>query len=426
MIMICFPSMSQSKIDIVKLNGPGDDYFGKPYKADSLVVTGECVENDLFGRMSSHSGDSEILLNVKYLDASQTVILNENFPEGINVIDNYAFRHCRELEHIILPATTNRLGHHLFEDCPKLHTVVLPDSLVEIEQMALADCPTLRNIIINTSNKSFSTLNKSLFDKNKTRLYFVSPTSSGEYVLLSSVSTIEYGAFYKCDKIDRVKSSNVLKNIEDFSFYGCSSLSHIELAKTLNKIGDFAFFKCRSLKEITLPKALNKFGKFAFSGCDGMEIVNVESGYFDNNFLFAGCYNLKSFVATEVNAHFSSKDGVLFDKSVKTLLAYPNAKGSDYKVPDSVEKIGVCAFYDCKNLKKISLPAQITAIERASFSNCKQLENIRIYAVNPPSVQKSSFAMVDKRKCVLSVPSNSVESYKKHPIWGTFANIIGF
>ena len=66
MIMICFPSMSQSKIDIVKLNGPGDDYFGKPYKADSLVVTGECVENDLFGRMSSHSGDSEILLNVKY------------------------------------------------------------------------------------------------------------------------------------------------------------------------------------------------------------------------------------------------------------------------------------------------------------------------------------------------------------------------
>ena len=57
--------------------------------------------------------------------------------------------------------------------------------------------------------------------------------------------------------------------------------------------------------------------------------------------LFAGCYNLKSFVATEVNAHFSSKDGVLFDKSTKTLLAYPNAKGSDYKVPDLVEKIGV-------------------------------------------------------------------------------------
>lgn len=97
--------------------------------------------------------------------------------------------------------------------------------------------------------------------------------------------------------------------------------------------------------------------------------------------LFAGCYNLKSFVATEVNAHFSSKDGVLFDKSTKTLLAYPNAKGSDYKVPDSVEKIGVCVFYDCKKLKKI----QITAIEL----NCKQLENIRIYAVNPPSVQNS-------------------------------------
>ena len=138
--------------------------------------------------------------------------------------------------------------------------------------------------------------------------------------------------------------------------------------------------------------------------------------------LFAGCYNLKSFVATEVNAHFSSKDGVLFDKSTKTLLAYPNAKGSDYKVPDSVEKIGVCAFYDCKKLKKI----QITAIERASFSNCKQLENIRIYAVNPPSVHNSSFAMVDKQKCVLSVPNNSVESYKKHPIWGAFANIVGF
>ena len=49
--------------------------------------------------------------------------------------------------------------------------------------------------------------------------------------------------------------------------------------------------------------------------------------------LFAGCYNLKSFVATEVNAHFSSKDGVLFDKSTKTLLAYPNARRINLYTP---------------------------------------------------------------------------------------------
>lgn len=115
-----------------------------------------------------------------------------------------------------------------------------------------------------------------------------------------------------------------------------------------------------------------------------------------------------------------------FDKAGMVLVAYPNAKGSDYEIPVSVEKIGSCSFYDCVNLKSIQLSSQLKVIERATFSNCKDLGTIRISADIPPTVHESSFAMVSKQKCVLYVPNNSLKAHKGHPVWGKFSNIVGF
>lgn len=46
------------------------------------------------------------------------------------------------------------------------------------------------------------------------------------------------------------------------------------------------------------------------------------------------------------------------------------------EIPDSVETIGACAFWGCKNLKSIKLSENITRISGRSFNECESLESI--------------------------------------------------
>ena len=51
-----------------------------------------------------------------------------------------------------------------------------------------------------------------------------------------------------------------------------------------------------------------------------------------------------------------SADGVLFDKSKKTLLTHPEGKTGDYEIPSTVTKISAFAFYANKKITEITIP----------------------------------------------------------------------
>ncbi len=54
---------------------------------------------------------------------------------------------------------------------------------------------------------------------------------------------------------------------------------------------------------------------------------------------FVNMFNLKEITVSSNNSYFSSYDGCLYDKSIKTLLCFPQARNSAY-IPDSVVAIG--------------------------------------------------------------------------------------
>lgn len=121
-------------------------------------------------------------------------------------------------------------------------------------------------------------------------------------------------------------------------------------------IGWSAFYGSSNLTSITIPKSIKNIGRGAFSACYKLESINVVN---DNN-------------------SFYSVDGVLFDKSKKTLLRYPSAKtGTTYIIPDGIIGIGDMAFYD-SDLTTIILPESVTSIGEISFMYCWDLESITI------------------------------------------------
>lgn len=80
------------------------------------------------------------------------------------------------------------------------------------------------------------------------------------------------------------------------------------------------------------------------------------------------------------NEYFTSIDGVLFDKEVKTVIAYPGGKAdTTYQVPDGVETIGRYGFYFA-TFENVVLPESLTTIEAYGLSYCSKLNGIEFPA----------------------------------------------
>lgn len=90
---------------------------------------------------------------------------------------------------------------------------------------------------------------------------------------------------------------------------------------------------------------------------------------------FWKCTNLQRIVVDPENENYCDIDGVLFSKSKKELVAYPNARSGEYRVPNGVRQIGNCAFKNT-TVERIVMPKSLLKIGTNAFYDCKQLKEI--------------------------------------------------
>lgn len=113
---------------------------------------------------------------------------------------------------------------------------------------------------------------------------------------------------------------------------------------------------------------------------------------------FTECANLSGIEVSKNNPYFSSKDGVLYNKSQTKLISFPQNKSSAYTIPQTVKEIGDYAFWGVK-LSEISVPKGVTYIGECAFAYAEKLEEFAI----PESVTyigKYAFACNYKLKTI--------------------------
>ncbi|MCL2083323.1 MAG: leucine-rich repeat domain-containing protein [Oscillospiraceae bacterium] len=150
----------------------------------------------------------------------------------------------------------------------------------------------------------------------------------------------------------------------------------------VTKIDRFAFIGHRSMVTVSIPASVRTISEGAFSSCWALTNITVAKD----------------------NSHFSSENGVLFNKDKTTLIQYPNKKpGNSYVIPNGVKKTTYGAFYST-SITKVTIPKSLTELGKDTFYGSK-LKSITI----PKNLVKIGGAFGFTNLTGVIVPNNVVK-----------------
>jgi hypothetical protein len=127
----------------------------------------------------------------------------------------------------------------------------------------------------------------------------------------STVTSIDAGAFYGCEFLNRISLPTSVTSIGDSAF-SWSGLNSVTIPSSVTAIGNTAFSYCENLNSLTIPSNVAKIGNSAFSDCWSLSSVTIASrALLDGTFI--GCHDLKSVTffgdaPSVMNSPFSDTD----------------------------------------------------------------------------------------------------------------------
>ncbi len=308
-----------------------------------------------------------------------------------------------------------------------LEVLTFPASLLKVDAEAFSSCPSLMHITVADENPAFVSLNGVLFDKSLQALILYPRAKSGRYSVPTGVVSIGSSAFAESPWLTEVDLPSSVTALGDYAFGYCPALRRVNWHDGITRIGAYAFSDCYALTLVTLPSSLTEIGEGAFSLCTSLtEAVIPEGVVRISDYMFRGCFSLTQiFIPASVvsvgqyafdwcdslqkievaqnNLHYSSQNGVLFDKDAFTLLAFPLGKDGDYAIPSGVSSVLQGAMVGAKKLTSIFIPASLESFGDTfygsvdeMFYGCLGLSSIEVDPENP-SYSSQDGVLFDKQ-----------------------------
>ena len=294
-----------------------------------------------------------------------------------------------------------------------LESIILPESLTQIQRYAFAENTALAGITIPANVKYIA---KYAFHNTG----IMNLTFMG-----SNVSVIEQYAFAYTRKLTSVTLPAGIVKLGTYVFYRSGIESVVFAAgTTLTEIPEGAFSGTK-LSEVTIPDSVTLVNHNAFRDCTALcrltlgagENLRLMSNVFYNTSLaavhipanveyigeycFVGLRSLSAFTVDAANPYYTALGGLLYSKDERKIIAAPAGITGTLYVPKSTEVIGFGAFensladsivfdsasnilsfgyrafYGAKNLKEVTVPATVVAIDYYAFAQCSNLETVK-------------------------------------------------
>ncbi len=195
------------------------------------------------------------------------------------------------------------------------------------------------------------------------------------------VRVIGKKSFYKNKTLKKVTIPDSVYEIRAYTFYNCVKLNKVSIGKNVDKIGESAFNGCKSLKKFKIPSQVTKlnYDVFARTGIKSLHIGKNIKNILPSSFYNMTNKPLEKITVSKKNKHYSSENGVLYNKKkTRLILCPPSLNRKSLTLPSSVRIIGDDAFEFNKNLRTVKLPNKLKLIYPGAFCDCKNLNEITI------------------------------------------------
>lgn len=324
--------------------------------------------------------------NVKFLGTQRagSVVIPATVNDTANIVWNVTAigsgGKIPNVTALTLPNTINRIEATVLGG-DKLTQLNIPASVKEITNGAFAFCLGLQTLTVDAGNTKFSASDGVLYEKD----------NNGKPWLKAYPANRPGTAF------------NIPNGV-----YG---------------LHPNAFQQSKSLTSVNVPASV--------------EQIPAEADYV----AFTSATQLVSITVDPANTHFQSRDGVVFSKDGKKLVAYPDSKvGRPYVVPTdlgveeilggsfsksggietivlppSLKVVGKNSFKDCIHLISVEVPKAVINIEDGAFAGSYQLKAIDVEEGN--AVYKSDQGVVYSAdgKTLVAFPAGKVGEYTTLP-----------
>jgi hypothetical protein len=117
-------------------------------------------------------------------------------------------------------------------------------------------------------------------------------------------------------------------------------------------------------------------------------------------------------------------DQLILSKDKKTLIHCPKCFKGSLEIPTGVEIIGVEAFADCRELTSVNISESVRKIEMFAFRNCKTLSKISLLTEQSIAVSEDAFDLLLFENCILEVRLRTRNIYNNSNTWREFNYII--
>ena len=180
------------------------------------------------------NGDDDVYITLEETSQfDKTELTDATFFEGVQEIENGAFKGFTNLSAVTLSSTITNIGEGAFQNCTKITNINIPNSVITIGGGAFAGCTGLTSATIGNN---VTTIGNSVFQ---------SCSGLTSIVIPDSVTSIETNAFSNCD-LNYLEISDSVKTIGSGAFSYNKSLEFFTIGSGVTSIERVAFYKTTS------------------------------------------------------------------------------------------------------------------------------------------------------------------------------------
>lgn len=319
----------------------------------------------------------------------------------------WAFIKNENLVVVKLPENMTEVGEDIFGDCKNLRGVKIPEGVSRINKEAFYGCSILETInfpakLTSVGDNAFSLCSKMELDNLPNSLLHVGQ-SAFCYVPLQALKLdrkVEIGAgAFSNTPITEIEMATPCDSILGGTFSNCPNLTKITIGEGLKYIG-YKAFSNSPIKEANLPSTLRDISSYAFTGYSSSYCPFINDIQPENHIRYIGKV---AYQCVDKNLEeYTIKDGTV--TLADNLFENWQGNATTFHIPASVEQIGSRvfagtqiktlpempglkrigdeAFYQCKNLKKVTIPETVEYIGGGAFYGCSNIWSLTYNAIN--------------------------------------------